>query len=91
AALAVQGYAGAFWTSMIVEVFSAGWLGVEWREGAFPFAFVAALLWAANRAVAARHAMRAGPVQQRSAWPPLLVLLIAEALVVAHALGANLG
>lgn len=91
AALAVQGYAGAFWTSLIVEVFLAAWLGVEWREGAFPFAFGAALLWAANRTMAARRAMRANPAQQRSAWPPLLVLLIAEALVIAHALGANLG
>ena len=90
-AFASQGRNGAFWASLLVELFSAAWLGVEWHAGVFPLAFVAGLFWLINRATAVRCTTRARLAPQRNWSLPLLLLLTTEALVGAHAFGANLG
>ena len=91
AAFAMQGRNGAFFASLLVELFAAAWLGVEWHAGVLPLAFVAALLWLINRATAVRCATRAKTNVQSGWLLPLLLLLATEALVGAHAFGANLG
>jgi ABC-type proline/glycine betaine transport system permease subunit len=94
AALAAQGRNGAFWGSLLVELLALAWLGIEWHAGAYPLAFAALLMWAANRGAAAGCAQRVKNAQaaQHGNWQwPLLVLLFGDALVGAHALGAHLG
>jgi glycine betaine/proline transport system ATP-binding protein len=91
AAFATQGRSGAFGASLLVELFAAAWLGVEWHAGATPLAFLAALLWLINRATVVRCTTRATTLHQGGWALPLLLLLATEALVGAHGLGANLG
>jgi glycine betaine/proline transport system ATP-binding protein len=91
AAFAVQGRNGAFCASLLVELFSAAWFGVEWHAGVFPLAFLAALLWVISRTTAVRCVTRAKATRESGWTLPLLLLLATEALVGAHAFGANLG
>jgi len=90
-AFAERGHVGAFWACLLIEFATVAWCGMEWRAGVVPLTLVAALVWVASRGIAARNAMYAAP-SQRSSWlAPLLLLLAADVLVGAHALGSNLG
>jgi glycine betaine/proline transport system ATP-binding protein len=91
AAFASQGRNGAFWASLLVELFSAAWFAVQWHAGVFPFALLAALLWLINRATVVRCATDAKATQHSNWTLPLLILLAMELLVVAHGFGATRG